>query len=191
MFYFHYVLGLDTLTSGLLLSFYPAASAIIAPISGWLSDKFSYRPLTVIGMSLNTLILVLVSNFSSDTSFIKIAILISLLGIGSAFFQSPNNSSVMGSVPKEQLGIAGGVNALFRNLGMVTGTTISVLVFSFMSKLDINRFSNDRTLIDTRFFLKGFRMVIIFAAFSCFWGTIINLSRTAELILTKPGRTNE
>jgi len=36
-------------------------------------------------------------------------------------FQSPNNSAVMGSVPRERLGLAAGFLALTRNLGQLVG----------------------------------------------------------------------
>jgi EmrB/QacA subfamily drug resistance transporter len=177
-FYLHYALGLDTLTSALLLSFYPATSMIVAPISGWLSDKLSYKPLTVIGLSLNTCILFILSTLSTHTPFWKIAILMSLLGAGVAIFQSPNNSSIMGSVPRVQLGIAGGINALFRNLGMVSGTTFSVLIFSFVTKMNINNMSGKNALLDTAIFMKGFRMVLVFAAISCLIAAIISSTRS-------------
>ena len=44
-------------------------------------------------------------------------------------FQSPNNSSVMSSVPPQKLSIAGGINSLVRNLGMVTGIALAVSLF--------------------------------------------------------------
>jgi MFS family permease len=95
-----------------------------------------------------------------------------LLGVGVAIFQSPNNSSIMGSVPKEHLGIAGGINALFRNLGMVSGTTLSVLLFSYSTKMNINNLSDKPGAFNPASFLTGFRIVLIFAALSCLIATI-------------------
>lgn len=180
-FYFHYVLGLDTLTAGLLLSFYPAASAIIAPISGWLSDRLTYRPLTIIGLSINTCILLVISTLNAQTPFWEISVLMALLGAGGAIFQSPNSSSIMGSVPRTQLGIAGGLNALFRNLGMVSGTTLSVMIFTLATKLDINSLSGKKDYLDATVFLKGFRIVMVFSAISCFIAVIISLTRAFTL----------
>jgi hypothetical protein len=48
-----------------------------------------------------------------------------LLGIGQGLFQSPNNSSVMGSVPREILGIAGGFLSMMRNIGQVVGIAMA------------------------------------------------------------------
>ncbi len=180
-FYLQYALNLNTLTSGLLLSFYPATSAIVAPISGWLSDKISYRPLTATGLCINTIILFRIATLNASTSFVEIAVLMMLLGAGAAIFQSPNTSSIMGSVQRNQLGIAGGITALFRNLGMVSGTTLSVLIFSFSTKMNINSLSNGSVAFDTALFLKGFRLVLVFAGLSCFTAAIINLTRVLKV----------
>ena len=48
-----------------------------------------------------------------------------ILGIGAGLFQSPNNSAIMGSVPRERLGTGGAVMAAMRNLGMTLGITVS------------------------------------------------------------------
>ena len=50
-------------------------------------------------------------------------------------FQSPNSNLVMSTVSKDKLGIAGSVNGLIRNAGMVFGVSFSsVLLWSIMSK---------------------------------------------------------
>jgi EmrB/QacA subfamily drug resistance transporter len=176
-FYLQNVLKLNPLQAGLLISFYPVTTMIVAPFSGWLSDKISYRPLTVAGMAVCTLILIFMSTFSTSTSYIIIAIGNVILGIGVALFMSPNNSSIMGSVPKEQLGVAGGINALFRNLGMVSGTAFSLLIFSLVTALSVNSLSINSTNLETASFLKGFHAVLIFDAVCCFFAAIVNVSR--------------
>lgn len=185
-FYLQYALGFTTLKAGLLLSFYPATSAIIAPISGWLSDKLTYRPLTLIGLSLNTSVLFILTTLNANTSFLEIAILMALLGAGGAIFQSPNNSSVMGAVPREQLGIAGGINALFRNLGMVSGTTLSVLLFTFTTKMNMNKIPGKNSSIAIIHFLSGFRVVMVFAGLSCLLALLISVTRHVN----NPSKTN-
>lgn len=181
-FYLMHVLKYSPFTSGLLISAFPLATGFVAPVSGWLSDKITYKPLTVIGLLLNTVMLFKLSTLSASSSKAEIIILMALLGVGSAIFQSPNNSSIMGSVPRNQLGIAGGINALFRNLGMVSGTAFSVLIFTFATKIDINNLSDSNSssgagtfLTDT--FMKGFRIVFVFAAISCLAAFIISLTR--------------
>lgn len=178
-FYLLYALKLDTLSAGLLMSFSPATSAIFAPISGWLSDKTSYRPLTVAGLTINMCTLFVITTLNTTSSRLEIAVLMTLLGLGSAIFQSPNNSSIMGTVPRNQLGVAGGINALFRNLGMVSGATFSVILFSLMTRLNINNIAKGVSF-DTLLFIKGFRGVTLFAALSCCAAALISLTRSVH-----------
>ncbi len=178
-FYFAYVLNITTLKAGLLMSAYPLMTALISPFSGWLSDKISYRPLTVIGLTINVAVLFTISTFGTSTSVFQIVLFMALLGIGSAIFQSPNNSSVMGSVPKNELGSAGGINALFRNLGMVSGTTISVIIFSFATKINISKITGEKAGLSSEVFLKGFRVVFIFAACACIAALLFSLARVS------------
>lgn len=183
-FYLQFALEMNTLAAGLLISFYPITTAVVAPVSGWLSDKITYRPLTVAGMGIGTIALLGLATLNTSSSQLKIALLMMLLGAGVAIFQSPNNSSVMGAVPRDQLGVAGGMNALFRNLGMVSGTTFSVLIFSFITRMNINALSGGKGM-DAAVFLKGFRMVLVFAALACLTATAISLKRAVSI---KPGQ---
>ncbi len=179
-FYLQYVLNMDTLSSGLLISFFPVTTAVTAPISGWLSDKVSYRPLTVIGLTISTGALIWISTLTSTSTHFKVAVLMALLGLGTAIFQSPNNSSIMGSVPRNQLGVAGGINALFRNLGFVSGTTFSVIIFSSVTKMKIDSVTGSNAVIDIGVFLKGFKYIIIFCAISCFLAAVLSLTRAVR-----------
>ncbi len=70
----------------------------------------------------------MIIGFNINT-WLSVFIVTSLLyGIGMGLFQSPNNSVIMSSVPKSELGIAGSINALARNLGMMLGTSFSTMV---------------------------------------------------------------
>ncbi len=176
-FYLQLVLKLSTIEAGLLMSFYPIATAVIAPLSGWLSDKISYRPLTVTGLTISTISLVGLSFLTEASPRHFFILLMLLLGTGTAIFQSPNNSSVMGSVPHSQLGIAGGINALFRNLGMVSGITLSVSLFTLTTKMNVNNISGAASAVDIPVFLKGLRIVLLAASLSTLAAAGLSLVR--------------
>jgi MFS family permease len=181
-FYLQNLMGYSALKAGLIISAYPVTLAIIAPISGWLSDKITYRPLTIAGMAVTVVSLILLATINRTTPIPVMILYMILLGGGIGIFQSPNNSSIMGSVPRAQLGVAGGLNALFRNLGMVSGTTFSVLIFSFVTKLSIN--SVTYGVFNKASFVKGLSGVFIFDAVCCFLAVAISLFRAASI---KPG----
>lgn len=67
----------------------------------------------------------------TDATAVRITALgLALFGLGTGLFQSPNNTAVMGSVPRARLGIAGGVLTMTRNLGMALGIAFGASVFT-------------------------------------------------------------
>ncbi len=60
-----------------------------------------------------------------DDSLGSVAARLAALGAGMGLFQPPNNSAVMGSLPRERLGTGGGMLATARNLGMVIGVSLA------------------------------------------------------------------
>lgn len=173
-FYLQNVLAFSALKAGLLISFYPLTTALFAPFSGWLSDKITYRPLTVAGMLVATAALVFMAALKAGSGEAHIVLSLVMLGAGMAIFQSPNNSSVMGSVPVRQLGVAGGINALARNVGMVSGTSFSVLIFAVVTGLGIDSVSAGAS---SGAFMAGFRVVILFDAACCLLAALLNITR--------------
>lgn len=171
-FYLQYALGMTALQAGLVMSLYPLTMALTAPVSGWLSDKITFRPLTVAGLAVSTIGLLLMSFLGLNSSRFLIGAGIIALGAGNALFQSPNNSSVMGSVPMAKLGTAGSINAFFRNFGMVSGTTFSVILFTLVTNTKIGS-----SQIDTGVFLNGYHAVMRFAAALCFTAVIMSVRR--------------
>jgi len=161
-FYLQGVRGMSVLGAGALMSVYPLVTGVLAPLAGSLSDRITYRPLTIAGLLCNASGLALLATLGPGTPLYAIGAVVVLLGAGGAMFQSPNNSSVMGSVPRDRLGIAGSLNAFFRNLGMVTGTTLSVSLFSLVTKARMDSVSSGA--LDGAVFLGGFRVVVLAAS---------------------------
>src|ERR1700691_6645255 len=60
-----------------------------------------------------------------DFHYWEFAGLLVVNGIGVGMFSSPNSSSIMGSVPARQRGVASGMRATFQN----SGTALSIGVF--------------------------------------------------------------
>ncbi len=174
-FYLNLVLKLSIFETGLLMSLYPLSSAILSPFCGRLSDKITFKPLTIIGMSINTFALTLMLFFNQNTNKYLIGLVILLLGMGGAFFGAPNTSSIMGSVSRDKLGVTGSLTAFFRNFGMVSGTTISVIIFSAVTNIGFNTISSGA--FDSSVFMQGFKAVILTSALLCFVAVLINAFR--------------
>lgn len=110
--------------TGLLLSVSPLMMGIFAPISGTLSDRFGSRRLTIIGLGFMAFGYFLVSTLQTDTSALGFVLRYLPIGIGAGIFQSPNNSDIMSSAPRESLGVASGLLSLTRTLGQTVGISI-------------------------------------------------------------------
>lgn len=128
-FYLQGILHYQPSQVGLILMVFPIVMVFAAPLSGHASDRFGPVVLTTSGLLLAALGLYYFSTLPATAGFLRIIPGSILMGLGSGMFQSPNNSSVMSSVPPQKLSIAGGINSLVRNLGMVIGIAFSVSLF--------------------------------------------------------------
>lgn len=124
-FYLELVLGMETRLAGLVLASVPACTALMSPASGALSDRIGTRTPTVVGMSLACLALVWLSRLGTQAEAADVVPRLMLFGFGLGMFGSPNNSAIMGAVPKDRLGTAAGMLALMRVVGQVMGIAVS------------------------------------------------------------------
>jgi len=164
-FYAQNMLNLSPFSAGFLLMLFPICMVVVAPISGALSDKLGSEPLTFAGLIVMVIAQFGLAALHDGSSLWVVGTWIAMLGIGSGLFQSPNNSLVMSQVPRTQLGSAGSVNSLVRNVGMVVGITIATTtLFHVMSSKAGHRVTG---LVPGRadIFLSG--MHTVFTVSSC------------------------
>lgn len=171
-FYMEGILGYSPGHMGMVFVAIPLVMALVAPVSGWISDRTNSFLLSSIGMAISCMALLLLGNLDQNASFFDIVVIMGMIGLGMGLFQSPNNSIIMGSVPKERLGIAGGMLAMVRNLGMVTGIAISGAVLT--SSIQSNQAAG---LVYEAAFLGGFHDAFMVAAVICSVGVITSLMR--------------
>ncbi len=124
-FFLMFVLHFNVGKVGWIMASSPAAMLVVAPLSGALSDRVGTRALAFCGMGIAALSLFLMSRLETSSSSLDVAWRLALFGVGSGMFQSPNNSTVMGNAPKTHLGIASGILAAMRNVGMVLGIAVA------------------------------------------------------------------
>jgi EmrB/QacA subfamily drug resistance transporter len=118
---------------GLILTAQPIVMAIVAPISGTLSDLIGVRIPSVLGLGILSLGIFLLSNLNQFNPIAYIVLALAIAGFGTGTFISPNNSALMGSAPQHRQGIAAGILATARSLGMVIGVGLSGAIFSTAS----------------------------------------------------------
>ncbi|MBN2388049.1 MAG: MFS transporter [Anaerolineales bacterium] len=121
---------LNPAQAGLLLTAQPVVMAIAAPISGALSDRIGSRIPGMLGMALLSTGLVLLAQLGPESPLWMVILGLAVCGLGTGIFISPNNSALMGSAPKHRQGIAAGILALARNVGMVLGVGLAGAIFT-------------------------------------------------------------
>lgn len=172
-FYTQDILGMSALHSGYILMLFPITMAIVAPISGSLSDKISGQAITFAGLLVMIAAQIGLTFLHEGSSITHLALWIIMLGASSGLFQSPNNSLIMSTVERKQLGIAGSINSLVRNLGMVVGISLATsILFSVMSMKAGYRVT---ALIPGRpdIFLSGMHVVFLVSSSLCFIGLLL------------------
>jgi MFS family permease len=137
-FLFTRVLGLGPGVLGLALVSVPVALSVSSPLSGWLSDRFGARGLPAVGMLLLGLALVLLSFAGADDPLWTVVLRLGLAGAGMGLFQSPNNATVMSSLPRARLGSGGGLLATARNGGMAAGIALSGALLGLRARGDVS-----------------------------------------------------
>ena len=113
------------LWAGIFLLPLTAGFLLAGPVSGYLSDRLGSRGLATSGAMLFGASFLGLLALPIDFSYWLFAVLIAVNGIASGMFASPNSSSIMGSVPTRQRGVASGMRATFQN----SGTAVSIGVF--------------------------------------------------------------
>lgn len=129
--------------AGLLMAVPPLVMGLTSPLAGWLSDRVGTRPLATLGLGVLTVGYLLVGGLRLDTPAWEYLLRIGCLGLGMGLFQSPNNSAIMGAVPRQQLGTASGLLSLSRLLGQATGVALVGAVWTALTRfLDPTRASD-------------------------------------------------
>jgi EmrB/QacA subfamily drug resistance transporter len=122
--------GLNPAQAGLLLTAQPLIMAIAAPLSGVLSDRIGSRLPSTLGMLVLALGLFLLSRLGPVTPLPYVAAGLAVAGLGTGMFVSPNSSALMGSAPRQRQGIAAGIMATARNVGMVLGVGLAGAIYT-------------------------------------------------------------
>jgi EmrB/QacA subfamily drug resistance transporter len=119
------------LEAGLRTLPWTAMPIVITPIAGALSDRIGGRPLLVAGLALQAIGLGWMALIvSPDVAYLSMVPAFVVSGVGMSLFFGPAANVVLGSVRREEEGIASGANNAIRELGGVFGIAILGAVFS-------------------------------------------------------------
>jgi len=131
-FLFETVMRHGQVTTGFLLTPWPAAVGAMAPVAGWLADRFSTAILCAIGLALFGFGLVALAVMPLGAAPFDIGWRMALCGVGFGFFQSPNNRMMLGSAPRDRAGAAGGMLGTARLTGQTFGAGLTAIFLHFL-----------------------------------------------------------
>ena len=161
-------------TVGIILLTQPAVQATLSPLTGRLSDRISPQILASVGMSIIVAVLFGFSFFSPNTPIFLIVFLLALVGVGFAFFGSPNTNSIMSSVDKRHHGVASGILSTSRTIGQSFSMALTGLITSIFM-------GSKRISIETASdFMQTFKVTFAILSFLCLLGVFASLARGKE-----------
>ncbi len=128
-FFLQDTLGQGQVATGLLMTPWPLATAVVAPLSGRLADRYPAGLLGGLGLAAFAAGLAALALLPAHPAVGDIAWRMTLCGAGFGLFQSPNNRAILGSAPRERSGGASGMLGTARLLGQTVGAALVALMF--------------------------------------------------------------
>jgi MFS family permease len=140
-FFLQLGMRLDPLHAGFLVVPTPFAMAVLAPLTGWMSERFLPERLCSLGLIINAVAFLFLSFLSVETTSFTIILWLSVLGFGMGLFQTPNNNLLMSSLPRQRLGVGSSFLSIVRSLGNSVGAALAATIVSYVQTLDAPLFS--------------------------------------------------
>ena len=165
------IVGFNSQKAGLIMLAQPIIMALLSPFAGRLSDRVEPRVVASVGMILTAMGLLFFSLIREDTPTWEIILALAVLGIGFAFFSSPNSSAVMGSVDKKFYGIASSTLGTMRLIGQTISIATATLI------IDIYTGNNQLSPAIKHLLEKSISVSFTVFAITCFLGVFASLAR--------------
>lgn len=127
-------LGFDQVETGLLLTPWPVATAICAPIAGRLVEHVSPAVLGCVGLAATAAGLALLAMLPASAPIAMIVSGMALAGGGFGIFQTPNNRTMLSNAPPGRGGAAAGMLATSRLVGQSVGALAVAFIFHLRSE---------------------------------------------------------
>ncbi|MGH7824678.1 MAG: MFS transporter, partial [Candidatus Binatia bacterium] len=124
-FYLQNLVGFSPTQMGWIIIANSVVIIIIAPVAGWLSDRLGSRLLCTLGSAIIVVSQFLIASLTLESSIFAMVLPQALTGLGWAIFNSPNQSAILGSVPRDRVGAASGMTITTARIGGAIGIALS------------------------------------------------------------------
>lgn len=128
--------GRSPLQAGLLITAWPLAIIVAAPLAGRLIGRYPDGLLGGVGLGILAAGLASLAALPVQPSNADIVWRLALCGIGFGLFQSPNNHTIVTTAPRHRSGGASGMLGTARLTGQTFGAVLLALIFSFANAHD-------------------------------------------------------
>ncbi len=128
-FFLQRVLGYAPEQVGLVMIPAAVCMVIIGPLSGRLSDRFGWQALTVGGLALTAagaFVMAFALREGSSVWFVIATMM--MQSTGTAFFNSPNSSSIISVVDRSRYGVVSALTQLIRNSANVVSVAVATTI---------------------------------------------------------------
>jgi MFS family permease len=162
-FYLQDVLKLSPTFMGIIFLAPSLLSMVLSPVSGAVTDRIGARFLLIMGVLFLMIAFLIGANLRADSHWLLPTILLALMGIGSAFFNTPSQAVMVSSLPKEHWGIAIGIiNAIF-GLGQMLGISLSGIFLTMAFRFYSGNPETSPDPADTQVFVASMNVTYLFA----------------------------
>ncbi len=169
--YLQYILGLSPRDAGMVLITQPIMMAIVASISGKLSDRHDPRILASVGMGIIAVGLVMLTFLTEHSSIRYLLVILAVVGFGFGMFSSPNTNAIMSSVEKKYLGVASATVGTMR----LTGQMMSMVIATLILQVFIG--NNPISIQYASGFMTSMRTTFVIFVILCIVGLFSSLAR--------------
>ncbi len=129
-FYLQTVLGRSEVETGLLLTPWPLATMVMAPLAGYLIERVHAGLLGALGLFIMAAGLFFPGSAARVTCGYQYYLADDLMWCWIGLFQSPNNHTIITSAPRERSGGASGMLGTARLLGQSSGAALVALMLN-------------------------------------------------------------
>lgn len=169
--YLQVVMGYSSQAAGLIMIFQPVVMALLSPVAGRLSDRFSPFKMSSVGMAFCAAGAGIFIFVGKDSPLAVIIIALLITGLGFSLFSSPNTNAVMSCVDKDEYGVASSVLATMRSIGH----TLSMVIVT----VTVSRYMGDAPLAEAepQMLVSVINTSFIIFTAICVAGVFISLKR--------------
>jgi EmrB/QacA subfamily drug resistance transporter len=188
-FFLQLGMRLDPLQAGFLVVPTPLAMAVLAPLTGWMSERLLPERLCSLGLIINAVAFFFLSFLSMETTPFTVIVWLSVLGFGMGLFQTPNNNLLMSSLPHQRLGVGSSFLSIVRSLGNSVGAALAATIVSAQLVAVTGRTSlqnlgghlgTEEGAPVLAAFLQGYHYTYLLAAVLCLVGAALSAIRVSE-----------